>query len=134
MVGRGKHHVACAFLVGENHRLEHVHHLSDIGHLYAVGVFVEHVEAQRGYEGIAECVLLIQVTGDGAGLLVPPGAPLINEQTDGVLRVFLVHDGLVLLDDLLNLQTLAQSPVILVVVELRSGALRTFPSRASIIM
>ena len=79
MVGRREHHVACAFLVGEDHRLEHVHHLGDIGHLHAVGVLVEHVEREGCHEGVAECILLIEVASDSAWLLVPPGAPLIDQ-------------------------------------------------------
>ena len=74
------------------------------------------------------------MTGDGAGLLVPPGAPLVNEQTNLTLWVLLVHNGLVLLDNLLNLQTLAQSPVILVGIKLGSRALRTAPTCAGVVV
>ena len=76
-------------------------------HLYTVGVLVEHVQAQRSHESVAQGVLLIEVASDSAGLLVPPSTPLIDEQADGVLRILLVHDGLVFFDDLLYLQALA---------------------------
>ena len=117
VIGRREHHVASVLLVGQYHRLEHVHNLRNVGHADAVGVPMEHVERQSGYEGIAQGVLLIEVAGDGARLLVPPCSPFVDQQRDLLLRVFLVHDGLVLLDDILNLQTLAQRPVVVVAVE-----------------
>ena len=68
------------------------------------------------------------MAADGARLLVPPGAPLVYEQAYLAFRVFLVHDGLVLLDNLLYLKAFAQRPVVLVVVELGGRALRSVPA------
>ena len=134
MVGRGEHHVARTHLVGQYHRLQHVDHLCDVGHLHAVGMAVEHVERQGCHEGIAQGVLLIQVPRDGAGLLVPPGAPFVHQQVYLVLRVGLIHDGLVLLDDFLYLQTLGQCPVVLLVVELGGRTLRPRPAGAGVVV
>ena len=109
--------MTCALLIGEDHRLEHVDHLGDVGHLYTIGVFVEHVQREGCHESIAKGVLLIEVTGNGARLLIPPGAPLINEQTYLAFWISLIHDGLMLLDDLFDLKAFAECPVILIVVE-----------------
>ena len=95
---------------------------------------MEHVEREGCHEGVAECILLIEVSGNGTRLLVPPGAPLIDQQSDMALGVFLVHDGLVLLDDLLDLQTLAEGPVVLVVVEVDGRAFRTVPACAGVVV
>ena len=109
--------MTCALLIGEDHRLEHVDHLGDVSHLHAIGVFVEHIQREGCHESIAEGILLIEVTGNRARLLIPPCAPLINEQAYLVIRVCLIHDGLMLLDDLFDLKALAERPVILIVVE-----------------
>ena len=95
---------------------------------------MENVQRECGHESIAKGVLLIEVSGNGAGLFVPPCSPLVNEQSDASLGVFLVHDGLVLLDYFLNLQTFAQRPVVLVVVEVDGRAFRAVPTRAGVIM
>ena len=65
---------------------------------------MEDIQRQRSHESIAQGILLIQVSADSARLLVPPGTPLINKQTNLSLRVFLVHDSLVFLNHLFNLQ------------------------------
>ena len=89
---------------------------------------MEHVQRQGGNKRIAQGVLLIEVTADGTWFLIPPSAPLVHEQAYLVVGVFLVHDGLVFLDDFLNLQTLAQRPVILVVVEIGGRTLWSVPA------
>ena len=120
--------MARAFLIGENHRLQHVHHLCDVGHFHALGVLVEDVQRERGYEGIAQGILLIEMAGNGAGLFIPPCAPFVDEQVDMAFGVFLIHNGNVLLDHLFNLQALAKGPVVLVVVEIGGRAFRAAPS------
>ena len=134
MVGGGEHHVAGALCVGENHRLQHVHHLGDVGHAQAVGVFVEHVEREGGHHGVAHGILLVEVPPYGAGLLVPPCAPFVEEQSDVLFRVFLVHNGAVPLEYIFNLEAFAEGPVVLVVVELRGGAFRAVPSRYGVVV
>ena len=126
--------MTCTLLVGKYHRLQHVHHLSDICHFHAVGILMEDVQRQRSHKGITQSILLIKMTADGARFLVPPCAPLINEQSHGILRILLVHDGLVALDNLLNLQALTQCPVILIGIKLRCRTLRTIPTRTGIVM
>ena len=71
---------------------------------------------------------------DCARFLIPPGSPLIDQKTDLLLRVSLVHDGLVLLDDILDAKTLAHGPIEIVVVELGSRTLAAFPAGYCIIM
>ena len=95
---------------------------------------MENVKREGSHESVAQSVLLVQVSGNGTRFLIPPGSPLINEQADASLGIFLVHDGLVLLDHLFNLQAFAQRPVVLVVVEFGGRALRTIPSRASVVV
>ena len=113
MIGRSEHHVATAFLVGENHRLEHVHHLGYVGHAHAVGVLVEDVEHERGHHGIAHAVLLVEVAGYGAGLLVPPCAPFVNHQRDLLLWVGLVHDGAMLAHHIVHVEALVECEIVL---------------------
>ena len=36
-----------AFLVGENHGLQHIDHLCDVGHLHTVGILMEQTAAFR---------------------------------------------------------------------------------------
>ena len=126
--------MAFAFLIGQDHRLQHIDHLSDVSHLHTIGVFVEHIQRKSCNKSIAESVLLIEVSWNGTRLLIPPCAPLINEQTNLVLWVYLIHDCLVLLNDLFDLQALGKSPIILVVVEIGSSALRSLPTRTGVIM
>ena len=109
--------MASALLIGKDHRLQYVNHLCDIGHLHTIGVFVEHIQRKSCNESIAEGILLIEVTGNRARLLIPPCAPLINEQAYLVIRVCLIHDGFMLLDDFFDLQTLTKRPVILIVIK-----------------
>ena len=126
--------MASTFLVGEDHRLEYVDDLCDIRHLHTVGMTMEDIERQGSDESVTQGVLLIEVSGDCPRLFVPPCSPLIDEQSYRILRVFLIHDSLVLLDDFLNLQTLTQSPVVLVGIEIDGRAFRAIPARACVVM
>ena len=95
---------------------------------------MEYIQREGCYEGIAKCVLLVQVTRNGAWLLVPPCAPLVDKQTNLTLGILLVHNGLVLLDHLFYLKALAQSPVVLIGIELSGRALRTIPTCAGVVV
>ena len=95
---------------------------------------MEDVQRQSSHESIAHGVLLIQMPLDGSGLLVPPCSPFIYEQTDLLLRVLLVHDGTMLLDDVLNFETLAQRPVVFVVVVDKCRALRAVPTAHGVVV
>ena len=74
--GREQH----LFLVGEDHRLQHVDHLRDVGHAHAVGVAVEDIEVEPRDDGVAHGVLLEQEARVRAGLDVVPRAPFIHVQ------------------------------------------------------
>ena len=134
IVGWGEYHVACAFLVGKNHGLQYVDNLCDIRHLHTVGMTMENVEGERSHKSVAQGILLIEVTGDGTRFFVPPGAPFVNHKIYSMVGVFLIHDSFVLLDDLFYLQTFAECPVVLVVVELDSRTLRTIPTCRGIVV
>ena len=134
VVGGREHHVASVLRVGENHRLQHVHDLCDVGHAHAVTVAVEDIQRDGCHESIAHGVLLIEVSAHGARLLVPPGSPFVYQESDALLWVFLVHDVAMLLDDVLNLQALAERPVVLIVVVDQSRALRAIPSAAGVVV
>ena len=118
----------------QNHGLEDVDHLGDVGHLQAIGVLVEDVEREGGHEGVAQGVLLVEVSGNGARLLVPPRAPLVEHQGYLLLGVILVHDGAVATDDVLHLAALAQRPVVVFVGKLCGRALATAPAHHSVVM
>src|SRR5690606_37480333 len=47
------------FLVGENHRLQYVHRLRDVGHAHAIRVLVKNVEVDGRHQRVAQGVLLI---------------------------------------------------------------------------
>ena len=62
--------------------------------------FPANIEPVDGYcdEGVAERVLLPEERGVAAGGGEVPGAPLVDDHADALLRVVLVHDRAVLLD------------------------------------
>ena len=77
-----------------------------------------------GHQRVAQRVLLVQETGVGARLHVPPGAPLVHDETDLALRVPAVHDRLVARHQLLDAGRVAQREVPLLLVEAGGRALR----------
>ncbi len=72
MVGGGQQHL---LLVGEDHGLQHVDHLRDVGHAHAVRMPREDVQVQRREDRIAQAVLLLQETGVGARRRRIPARP-----------------------------------------------------------
>ena len=88
VVGRRQNHL---LLVGQDHRLQDVHHLRDIGHAHAVGMPGEDVQVQRSQDRVAHAVLLGQEARIGAGQRRVPGAPFIDHESDFLLRIVLVH-------------------------------------------
>ena len=75
VVGRRENHLV-AF--SQYHRLQYVDYLRDVAHAEAVCIFVENVECGACQECVAEGVLLIEVSGDSAWLLVGPDAPFVH--------------------------------------------------------
>jgi len=131
VVGRGEDHLG---LVGEDHRLQHVDHLGDVGHLQAAGVLVEDVEVERGHDGVTHRALLVQVARVRTRLHVEPGAPLVEQQPDLAGRIQLVHDLDVLLEHGLDLDGLGEGPPVLLVGEFGRGALAAGPALAGIVV
>ena len=122
------------FGVSQNHGLQHVHDLRNVCHYHAVGIFMEDIERQCGYHGIAHGILLIEVSVDSSWFFIPPCSPFVNEQANPLSWIFLVHNGTVFLDDILDFKTFTQSPVIFIVVEVRGRTFRTVPSAACVIV
>ena len=89
-IARGDGHF---FVVGEDHRLEHVGELGDAGHFHAVAMPVEDVEGNAGDERVTQRALLVKKSRVCARLDVIPRAPFIHDQADFFLRVVSVHDG-----------------------------------------
>ncbi len=101
VVGRREDHL---LLVRDDHRLQHVDHLRDVGHPHAVGMAGEDVQVERGQDGVAQAVLLDQEARVAAGQRRVPGAPLVDDQRDLLLRVVLVHDRRVRRDQAVHLE------------------------------
>ena len=120
VVGGGQHHLVA---LGEHHGLQHVAQLGNVGHGHAVAVAVEDVQGEGGHHGVAHGVLLVQEAGVGAGLHVEPGAPLVHQQAHLVLGVVAVHNLGVLGNYLIHEVGLAQGDVVILLGELRGGAL-----------
>jgi hypothetical protein len=51
MIGGGQQHL---LLVGQDHGLQHIDHLGDIGALHPVAMALENIEAQRRHLGVAQ--------------------------------------------------------------------------------
>jgi hypothetical protein len=101
VVGRRQQHLV---LLGDDHGLQHVDHLRDVGHAHAVGVGVEDVEVEGRHHGVADGVALEQEARVGARLDVVPGAPFVDVEADLLLRVVLVEDGDVAADVVFHAQ------------------------------
>ncbi len=67
-------------------------------------MFVEDVEVDGRHDRIAQRVLLVECAHIASGFRVVPRAPLVHHQPDALLRIVLVHDRAVLLDQLVNAQ------------------------------
>jgi len=86
--GRREHQVAAEC---QDHRLQHVHHLGDVGHAHALGVGDEGVEREAGEDGVADGLLLVEFVRTAAGFDGVPGAPFVDDQGDAPLGVVMVH-------------------------------------------
>ena len=131
IVGRREQHFRA---VCQDHGLEHVDDLGDVGHFDAVGIFVEHVQGKGCHESIAHGVLLVQVAVDRSRLFVPPSAPFVHHQADLLLRVVFVHDLDMFFDDIFYFEAFAHCPVIVVLVEIRGRSFAAAPPRYRVIV
>nr|GEU28270.1 hypothetical protein [Tanacetum cinerariifolium] len=120
--GRQQHLV----LVGQDHRLQHVDHLRDIGHAHAVGMVMEDVEVERRHHRVAQRVLLVQEACIGALLHVVPGAPFVDQEAQFFLGVVAVQDFDVLFDHAVDPEGVRQRGEPFVFLEASRGALH-FP-------
>ena len=120
MVGGSQHHLVA---LGEDHCLEHVDQLSNVGHGHTVAVLVEDVQGQSGNHGVPHGALLIQEAGVGAGLHVEPGAPFVHQQIHLVVRIVPVHDLGMLGHQLVHIKCFLQGEVVLLLGELGGGTL-----------
>ena len=102
----------------QDHCLENVYELGDVGHLDSLAVLVEDVEVDACDQGIADSVLLIQEPGIRAGLDIVPCAPFVYHQADPAFGIVSVHYRGVLLDEFLHREGLGEGHVPLLVVEL----------------
>ena len=125
VVGGGLDHLGT---FGEDHALQHVDDLGDVGHNHPVAVLVEDIQMESRYHGVPHGVLLIQEAGVGAGLHAKPGAPFVHNQAYSVFGIVLVHDSQVAVDQLFHPLGLHQSDVVHRTVEVQSTSL-DFPTQ-----
>lgn len=111
MVGWGCNHPR-AF--SENHALQDVYCLCDVGHADFVAVLVEDVQCQGGDEGIADGILLPEEFSVGSGHGLMPCTPFADAEFDAVSRVILCHDLPVFVDKFLDVHALCEQAVELV--------------------
>jgi len=111
VVGRGEDHL---FAFGEDHGLEDVYGLCDVGHADFVAVIVEYVQCQCGDEGIPDGILLVEELSLGVGHGMVPCTPFANAEFDAVSRVVLFHNLPVLVHYFFDMQTLGKEAVKLV--------------------
>ena len=100
MVCRSKDHLRT---VGKDHRLKYIHDLGDVRHLQTGSMAIEDVKAHGSDHGVAHGVLLEEVARVGARLYVEPCSPLVEKKADSALRIISVHDGLMILEHLVDL-------------------------------
>ena len=131
MVSGREHHLLS---LGEDHGLQHVHDLGDVGHLQAGGVLLENVQREGRHNGIPHGVLLEQVAGVVSRLHVEPGSPLVQQQGYPALGIVGVHDGLVVAEHLVNLYGFGQGVVVFLGRKVRGRSLAARPTLAGIVV
>ena len=111
------------FPLGQDHRLQNIDHLCDICHLDTVAVFVEKIQVDPCDQCVTHGILLIQKSRIGTRLHIIPGSPLVNYHADFLLRVILVHNCPMSLNQLLHLQSCLQGTVPVCLVKLQGRPL-----------
>ena len=120
MVGRRQHHFAA---LSQDHRLQDIDHLRNVGHADGVAVVIEDVQVDGCHQRIAHRVLLIEEARICARLHIVPGAPLVHSQTDFAPACKLADDAAVVFHQLLHAQRLVQGGIVFALGELRRRAL-----------
>ena len=119
--------------VRQNHCLEHIHHLGDVGHLEPAGMLVENIQVDGGHHRIPHGVLLEQVAGVGTGLHIVPGAPFVQDEGNLPLRIIRVHNGDVVGQDFLDGIGVCKEVVVLFRGEIR-GRFLVVPVRDGVVV
>ena len=93
------------FFVREDHGLKHINHLRNIGSTNAIGMARKNVHVERGQNSITQAVLLEQKSRVAAGQRCIPTAPFINHKGYLFFRIIFVHDGRMLGDQTVHLES-----------------------------
>jgi len=101
MISGRQHHLLAP---GQDHGLQHVHHLRDVRHVHAIGVTMEDVEIDRSHDRIAQRVLLIEEAWFAPRLGIVPRAPFVDRKADLLLGIVLVHHRGILRDQVVHAQ------------------------------
>ena len=86
-------------------------------------MFVENVQGKAGDQGIAQAILLIEKAGVGARFNIIPGAPLVDNQPNALVRVILIHDRTMVGDDFFHTQRFLQREKPIIHAKFSGGAL-----------
>ena len=112
MIGRGQHHLA-AF--GQDHGLQHVDHLGNVGHADGITVVVEDIQVDGRHQRIAHGVLLVKEAGVRVRFHIVPGAPFIHGQAHFAVALILLDNAGVVLHQLFHLQGLVQGGIVFLI-------------------
>jgi hypothetical protein len=89
VVGGSQQHL---LFIGKNHRLDHVNHLSNVGHLHPIGMSMKDVQRDGRYFSVEQAILLIQKSKVRACFRVVPRTPFVDKQCDPFAGVISVDD------------------------------------------
>ena len=120
MPGRCLHHTRT---IGQNHGLKDIDHLRDTSHSDTVRVLVENVQRQGRNQCISHGILLIEEARVCTRLHIEPVAPFVDDHADLFIRIILIHDRTVSLDQLFHFICLGESLIPLSLVKLRGASL-----------
>ena len=112
MIGRGQHHLA-AF--GQDHGLQHVDHLGNVGHADGITVVVEDIQVDGRHQRIAHGVLLVKEAGVRARFHIVPGAPFIHGQAHFAVALVLLDNAGVVLHQFFHPQGLVQGGIVFLI-------------------
>ena len=120
VVGGGQQHPVP---LSEDHGLQYVHQLGNVGHHHSVAVVIEDVQAHGGHQRVPHGVLLVEEAWIGPRLHVEPGAPLVHDQPHLPVSLVVADDPGVVLHQLLHAQGLPQSGEVFRPAEIQGAAL-----------
>ena len=131
MIGWCQDHISS---ICKNHGLEHIYDLRKVCHFYSVAVFVENIQSDTCNQGISHCILLIQESRICAWFYCVPCTPFINDHTDFLLRIILIHNVSVTLDQCFHKERFVQALIPYFVIKICSTSLDLPSFRMHIIM